>query len=291
MYFLLFANFFFFFLFSSLDSIGRQQTKLLKTDFGTFDISTKTGRQKWIQALNDFNERNSKSSIPTVVNSAPLILKSSDSNTKLEESNSSSSDITSNSVTNSIPLSSDSGCDSARIEFIIPKNIRTADTLTTNSTSDTSTATDCKSEQTQKPIIENENNDTNDPSIKKDSLDEDGPRPPVIMTLSEIKEKLEESEKKNYRRLFLPGRGWISAKKLQEEVNVLESQGKVSDDTQISLCGEGAKSSDKGISKPGSGIIILKISTSLNDRSADINSLPLEQISLPIPTVSSVSVA
>lgn len=48
--------------------------------------------------------------------------------------------------------------------------------------------------------------------------------PRVVLTLEEIKAKLEESEKKNYRRLFIPGRGWVSAKKLQEEASVLEAE-------------------------------------------------------------------
>lgn len=47
-------------------------------------------------------------------------------------------------------------------------------------------------------------------------------RPPVQLTSSEIRAKLEEGERKQYRRLFIPGRGWMSTKRLQEEARLLE---------------------------------------------------------------------
>lgn len=46
--------------------------------------------------------------------------------------------------------------------------------------------------------------------------------PLIPLTSNELKQKLEEGEKKQYRRLFIPGRGWMSAKRLQEESQLLE---------------------------------------------------------------------
>ncbi|CAN6599802.1 hypothetical protein TRVA0_001S07822 [Trichomonascus vanleenenianus] len=43
-----------------------------------------------------------------------------------------------------------------------------------------------------------------------------------VLTSADLKAKLDEGEKKQYRRLFIPGRGWMSAKRLQEERLMLE---------------------------------------------------------------------
>lgn len=50
----------------------------------------------------------------------------------------------------------------------------------------------------------------------------DNKQPLIPLTSNELKQKLEEGEKKQYRRLFIPGRGWMSAKRLQEESQLLE---------------------------------------------------------------------
>lgn len=50
--------------------------------------------------------------------------------------------------------------------------------------------------------------------------------PVVQLTITELKARLEEGEKKKYRRIFIPGRGWNSAKRLQEESQLLEKKEK-----------------------------------------------------------------
>uniref|UniRef100_A0A060TF22 ARAD1D19470p n=1 Tax=Blastobotrys adeninivorans TaxID=409370 RepID=A0A060TF22_BLAAD len=60
------------------------------------------------------------------------------------------------------------------------------------------------------------------PSSASTSAQPGDERPPVQLTSSEIRAKLEEGERKQYRRLFIPGRGWMSTKRLQEEARMLE---------------------------------------------------------------------
>ncbi|KAA8917365.1 hypothetical protein TRICI_000477 [Trichomonascus ciferrii] len=62
-----------------------------------------------------------------------------------------------------------------------------------------------------------ENSGSASPQTKPDNK-----LPVIPLTSNELKQKLEEGEKKQYRRLFIPGRGWMSAKRLQEESQLLE---------------------------------------------------------------------
>lgn len=133
----------------------------MKTEFGTFDISTSEGRQQWIKAMNEYNAPKKPSPVPS-------------------------------------QDSADSAPESAKIEFIIPK-------ITS----------------TRVPAVSTENVDSAKECIVTDSP----PTTPdvVPLTLDEIKAKLDESVQKNYRRVFIPGRGWASLRKLQEEAAAMES--------------------------------------------------------------------
>lgn len=158
-----------------------KKANLLKTEFGTFDISTNEGRQQWIKAINEKNKE-SESSPDTL--------------------------------------------ESAKIEFIIPKLENRENREKINSTSITP------------PSSTNSNSSTDGSSTQNTSItggksttialgseaDRDQPAV-VVLTYEEIKAKLEESAQKNYRRVFIPGRGWVSLRKLQEEADMMVKNG------------------------------------------------------------------
>lgn len=204
--------------------------------------------------MNDFN--NKPASLPSSgeISSAPIVLSGRSISQQIFGEAPLSGELSSGALD-----SADSGCESARIEFIIPKNTRmNATTLVASlspaeepatavdlSKAEESTSAGSVTEELQGStaveesnggdidgkvqllIAEESGNDdlagkASDLGVADDKAGDEVER--VVLTLEDIKAKLEESEIKNYRRLFLPGRGWVSAKKLQEEAIVMESQ-------------------------------------------------------------------
>lgn len=113
----------------------------------------------------------------------------------------------------SISLLQDSGAspiESAKIEFIIPKltGIRPAATTENTENAANNNATDSAAGPTKIAPVAGAASAV--------------PETVVPLTLEEIKAKLDESIQKNYRRVFIPGRGWVSQRKLQEEANTMQ---------------------------------------------------------------------
>lgn len=147
---------------------------MLKTEFGTFDISTSEGRQQWLKAMNDFNAKIASPAHTAHQNSA------------------------------------DSAAESAKIEFIIPKLTGARPTVAKGTENVESTV------QTDSQVQQSE---VSESTVSKSQVLE----PIVPLTLEEIRAKLDESVQKNYRRVFIPGRGWVSLRKLQEEADAFGS--------------------------------------------------------------------
>lgn len=181
----------------------------------------------------------------------------------------------------SIPLSSESVCESAKIEFLIPKSVnreaKTCDaSITVEKTINGSVNTPANNDKAVETVYKSENIvHTHIPAkVFENEVIE---KQPVIMTLDEIKEKLLESETKNYRRLFLPGRGWVSSKKLQEEVLALQASSNIiAGSTKLSLKGEVVKDSEAGSlgsKMNSSSTIILGVATSAQIAAAALYAL------------------
>lgn len=139
---------------NSNNNKNKNTRNILKTDYGSFDLSTKEGRDKWIRTMQMAQSANNNNN-------------NNDNDNKT--------------------------------------------TITANN--NTTTAIKPTQLSLNKPEFYQENNS----SPPKQSQ-----QPIVPLTSNELKQKLEEGEKKQYRRLFIPGRGWMSAKRLQEESQLLE---------------------------------------------------------------------
>lgn len=120
-----------------------------------------------------------------------------------------------NNARKSIPVppqdsSPSSGAESAKIEFLIPKLGDKRVSL--------KVATENVEVQAESPPLETHSSVA---TVSGTVLTAEETIMPL--TLEEIKAKLDESVQKNYRRVFIPGRGWVSLKKLQEEAGAMES--------------------------------------------------------------------
>lgn len=180
-----------------------KKTNILKTEFGTFDISTTEGRQRWISSIAERNETKGEPE----GNLETKAKTSSGESADIEESGSSATPETAN------------------IEFLIPKlenrrpgtyvgslaaNVPTSKNETVNSgqiACDKSVS-----------LVDNTATTTND-GLPLDSFQD---LPPL--TLDEMKAKLEEGVIKGYRRVFIPGRGWLALRKFQMEIEATEKQ-------------------------------------------------------------------
>lgn len=110
------------------------------------------------------------------------------------------------------PTSSDSigsAIDSAKIEFIIPKS------------DSNRSLPQVGTENVDVKVAVIEHKPLTKTSGSTVIIPDASPEPIVPLTLEEIKAKLDESVQKNYRRVFIPGRGWVSLRKLQEEAEAL----------------------------------------------------------------------
>lgn len=244
----------------------------MKTDFGTFDISTAVGRQKWLQALNVFNDKTTKQrASPPLVDNSKFLFSSSKTEDKKPNDSVDLSEPNSASLSASLPLSSGSVCESAKIEFIIPKNHNHGlSVFDGNSMNAKKPFVNPVIER--KPLKIEPEKTTKDATVvdkSEKSNVEDVEKQPVVMTLNELKEKLQDADAKNYRRLFLPGRGWVSSKKLQGEVSALEtSDTSVTGSTKLSLkddCGLTSEAEKSAVSAS----IILGVATAAQIAAAE----------------------
>jgi hypothetical protein len=184
-----------------------KKTNMLKTEFGTFDISTSEGRQRWIASINERNKAKGTTEGNPEIKAKTNT--SSGESADIEESGSPETP------------------ESANIEFLIPKleNRRPAAPaesmplaanveIIKNKTASSDQLACDKSV----PLIDNTATTTNDGSLLGSLAD----LPPL--TLDEMKAKLEEGVVKGYRRVFIPGRGWLALRKFQKEVEATEKQ-------------------------------------------------------------------
>lgn len=252
----------------------------MKTEFGTFDISTVDGRKQWIQALNRFNDKYTKSpSVSPLINGSISLKKIEEDKS---ESTGDSSEPSSGALSSLLPLSSESACESAKIEFLIPKihcrglklsdgNSLKTDNQTANSLDKNKIPVSIKFVKTEVEKIESKKDSAKDSCVDTNEVvceRENTEKSHVVMSMDEIKDKLLESEAKNYRRLFIPGRGWVSSKKLQEEVSKLETSGNVCGSTKFSLKDENHTTLDSAKPSTTPTAIILGIATEAQIKAA-----------------------
>ncbi|KAF5096933.1 hypothetical protein D0Z00_002593 [Geotrichum galactomycetum] len=180
-----------------------KKTHLLKTEFGTFDVSTSEGRQRWIASITERNE--AKGEIEGRLKIESKTNTSSGESADIEESGSSG-----------LP-------ESANIEFLIPKlenrrPVMLAESLASNvETTKNNTVSNDKS-----VLLVDDTSTTATTTNGGSPLSSFADLPPL--TLDEMKAKLEEGVIKGYRRVFIPGRGWVALKKFQKEVEATEKQ-------------------------------------------------------------------
>lgn len=178
-----------------------KKANMLKTEFGTFDISTSEGRQRWIESMN----KHSKTENKAITNRSDQ-----DSSEKTDSMESESPDIP----------------ESANIEFLIPKLENRRPEKPVVSTTEVKinpnsnlTCSSYSSNGKSFSLLGDTNTEIkpSDESFVLENIVDQQP-----LTLTEMKLKLEEGVVKGYRRVFIPGRGWLALRKLHEEVEIGE---------------------------------------------------------------------